>query len=171
MVKIVDPILDAASGTFRIILEIQNDDYNLTSGLRCQVSFLDKLVERETEPVKLKQTDIFAHEVTANDYEEPDDKATDRLENDTIRSINEAGEKAEWKPHYLLVTQDSLLPIKKAIQKAETFKLKGVKDTWVIAKGSLKGHISLGYFKNRSMANHYQQQLTDLGIKARIIEQ
>ncbi|MEW8061666.1 MAG: hypothetical protein AB2797_07210, partial [Candidatus Thiodiazotropha sp.] len=71
---------------------------------------------------------------------------------------------------YLLVTQDSLLPLKKALRKAETFKQKGVEDTWVIAKGSLKGHISLGYFKNRRVADNYRQQLTDLGIETRIVE-
>lgn len=41
-VTIVDPIIDAASGTFRVTLSIPNPEGKLTSGLRCQVSFLDK---------------------------------------------------------------------------------------------------------------------------------
>ena len=40
-VTIVDPIIDAASGTFRVTLTLPNPEYKLTSGLRCQVKFLD----------------------------------------------------------------------------------------------------------------------------------
>ena len=38
-VSIVDPIIDAASGTFRVTLILPNPEHKLTSGLRCQVSF------------------------------------------------------------------------------------------------------------------------------------
>lgn len=41
-VTIVDPIIDAASGTFRVTLTLPNPEGKLTSGLRCQVSFLAK---------------------------------------------------------------------------------------------------------------------------------
>ena len=41
-VTIVDPIIDAASGTFRVTLMLPNPEHKLTSGLRCQVSFLAK---------------------------------------------------------------------------------------------------------------------------------
>ena len=40
-VTIVDPLIDAASGTFRVTLELPNPEHELTSGLRCAVSFLD----------------------------------------------------------------------------------------------------------------------------------
>ena len=39
-VIIVDPIIDAASGTFRVTLELPNPEHQLTSGLRCAVTFL-----------------------------------------------------------------------------------------------------------------------------------
>ena len=38
-VKIVDRVVDAASGTFGIRLEISNPDYRLPAGLRCRVIF------------------------------------------------------------------------------------------------------------------------------------
>jgi RND family efflux transporter MFP subunit len=38
-VSIVDPVLDAASGTFRVRLSLPNPDYALTSGLRCRIEF------------------------------------------------------------------------------------------------------------------------------------
>jgi multidrug efflux pump subunit AcrA (membrane-fusion protein) len=39
-VKIVDRVLDAASGTFRAQLEIPNHDLAIPGGLHCQVRFL-----------------------------------------------------------------------------------------------------------------------------------
>ena len=39
-VEIVDPIIDAASGTFGVLLELPNPDHTIPGGLRCQVRFL-----------------------------------------------------------------------------------------------------------------------------------
>lgn len=39
-VIIVDPIIDVASGTFRVTLQLPNPECGLTSGLRCAVSFV-----------------------------------------------------------------------------------------------------------------------------------
>ena len=41
-VQIVDPVINAASGTFRVTLLLPNPERKLTSGLRCEVSFKDK---------------------------------------------------------------------------------------------------------------------------------
>jgi membrane fusion protein (multidrug efflux system) len=41
-VKIVDNVVDAASGTFGIRIELENKDYSLPSGLKCKVRFLGK---------------------------------------------------------------------------------------------------------------------------------
>ena len=38
-VKVVDPLIDAASGTFRIRLELPNEDMSIPSGIRCRVQF------------------------------------------------------------------------------------------------------------------------------------
>jgi RND family efflux transporter MFP subunit len=42
-VHIVDPIIDAASGTFRVTATLPNPEYALTSGLGCQVSFFEEM--------------------------------------------------------------------------------------------------------------------------------
>jgi membrane fusion protein (multidrug efflux system) len=39
-VKIVDNVVDAASGTFGIRIELENKEYSLPSGLKCRVRFL-----------------------------------------------------------------------------------------------------------------------------------
>ncbi|MBW9275852.1 MAG: efflux RND transporter periplasmic adaptor subunit [Candidatus Thiodiazotropha sp. (ex. Lucinisca nassula)] len=170
VVKIVDPILDAASGTFRIRLEIPNDDYSLTSGLRCQVRFLDRMVEIQPKPAVVASADKVAEVKPSTEVvDTPDTTAADSA---SVESRADGGDrKAAQKERYLVVTQDSLLPLKKALRKAETLKQKGVEDTWVIAKGSLKGHISLGYFKNRRVADNYQKRLADMGIETRIVAQ
>ena len=41
-VSIVDSVLDAASGTFRVRLSLPNPDYAITSGLRCRIEFKDQ---------------------------------------------------------------------------------------------------------------------------------
>jgi RND family efflux transporter MFP subunit len=41
-VKIVDHVIDAASGTFGIRIELSNSDYSLPAGLKCIVHFLER---------------------------------------------------------------------------------------------------------------------------------
>jgi RND family efflux transporter MFP subunit len=48
-VSTVDPVLDAASGTFRVRLLVPNPDNALTSGLRCRIQFKNKLVAAGTK--------------------------------------------------------------------------------------------------------------------------
>ena len=38
-VKIVDPVINAASGTFRVRLELDNSDNSIPAGIACAVSF------------------------------------------------------------------------------------------------------------------------------------
>jgi multidrug efflux pump subunit AcrA (membrane-fusion protein) len=38
-VKVVDPVMDSASGTFFVRLELPNPDYALPAGVRCRVRF------------------------------------------------------------------------------------------------------------------------------------
>ncbi|MCU7809750.1 MAG: efflux RND transporter periplasmic adaptor subunit [Candidatus Thiodiazotropha sp. (ex Notomyrtea botanica)] len=165
-VKIVDPILDAASGTFRIRLEIPNDDYKLTSGLRCRVRFLEKMASRKPAPVEaIEEPAVVSRQLKTEVSQVIPAQKADQSE--SAKTVSTKKKQAE---HYLLVTNESLLPLKKAIRQASEFNKKGVEDTWVIAKGSLKGHISLGYFSSRRKVDRYQQQLTDLGIDTRIVE-
>mgnify|MGYP001812311159 CR=1 FL=1 len=48
-VSTVDPVLDAASGTFRVRLMLPNPDNALTSGLRCKIKFDKQLVASESK--------------------------------------------------------------------------------------------------------------------------
>jgi len=46
-VKIVDPVVDAASGTLGIRLELPNPQYLIPAGLRCDIKFLTKRTQRK----------------------------------------------------------------------------------------------------------------------------
>jgi multidrug efflux pump subunit AcrA (membrane-fusion protein) len=41
-VSIVDPVIDAASGTFSVRLDLPNPDGQIPGGLHCTVKFLDE---------------------------------------------------------------------------------------------------------------------------------
>ena len=43
IVKIVDRVIDAGSGTFGVRIELSNPDYSLPAGLKCSVRFLQSL--------------------------------------------------------------------------------------------------------------------------------
>jgi RND family efflux transporter MFP subunit len=108
VVKIVDPILDAASGTFRIRLEIPNDDFSLTSGLRCQVLFLDKIASQKAAPFSMKNEDSLVQGASVIEYNVQAD--TQAVAMKTTTNGKESRE-----PRYLIVSDESLLPLSKAI--------------------------------------------------------
>ncbi len=62
-VRIVDRLIDPASGTFGIRLELPNPDYRLPGGLKCMVRFLD---ETDTaSPAKLSADREEADKIAA----------------------------------------------------------------------------------------------------------
>ncbi len=56
-VKIVDRFIEAASGTFRIRLELPNPDYRLPHGLKCKVIFQNSL-QKESAIIN-EEAEIF----------------------------------------------------------------------------------------------------------------
>ena len=46
-VVVVDKVIDAASGTFGVRLELANKDHTIPGGLKCRVSFLDEAVKEK----------------------------------------------------------------------------------------------------------------------------
>ncbi len=61
-VAIVDRVADAASGTFRVALDLPNPDYRLPSGLKCMVQFLDEFAV----PVASGESDLDAIQASAD---------------------------------------------------------------------------------------------------------
>lgn len=48
-VTVIDPVIDAASGTFGVRLEIKNPDYKIPAGIRCHAEFKDISETKVTE--------------------------------------------------------------------------------------------------------------------------
>lgn len=51
-VKIIDPVIDAASGTFGVRLELPNPDYKLPGGLKCKIAFQSQSAEEQNKAVE-----------------------------------------------------------------------------------------------------------------------
>jgi RND family efflux transporter MFP subunit len=75
--KVVDRVIDAASGTFTVRLELPNPDYTIASGLRCKLSFLS---ESESAEIRAQQQVRVSvpEEKTLQDFE---DKLNDAGQN------------------------------------------------------------------------------------------
>jgi len=69
-VVVVDKVVDAASGTFGIRLELQNKDNLIPGGLKCTVRFFDE--DEEAEYAKLQSIDNGGPAVTAPPLSEQD---------------------------------------------------------------------------------------------------
>lgn len=78
--KLVDRIIDAASGTFTVRLELPNPDHKIPSGLRCKLSFLP---ESESDTI---------HEQRQTKYE------YDKKVSDFSKQLNDAGQYSDEDP-------------------------------------------------------------------------
>ncbi len=187
VVQIVDPTLDAASGTFRIRLDLPNDKHALTSGLRCRVRFLDSMVsqqqlqqnlppQEQATPEQDEQIIVTPQPETTNpiDVQQITKMETQPMPTATPNQLvesNQVNKIIDPNNRYLLVTRKPLLPLEKAESQVDEFSRKGLTDTWVILDGTLQGHISIGYFNTHKIAMLFQQQLTSMGVETKIIEQ
>jgi len=91
-VKVVDKVIDAASGTFRIRLELPNSDHALPSGLKCRVTFplgANNFPHKAAQNQNLDLPDTLAPDTLA-----PDTVAPDTLAPDTVASNTLANESA-----------------------------------------------------------------------------
>ena len=62
----VDRIIDAASGTFTVRLELPNPDHKIPSGLRCNLSFLS---ESESATIRARQARVAKPEKVTPDFD------------------------------------------------------------------------------------------------------
>jgi hypothetical protein len=83
-VKLVDRVIDAASGTFNVRLEIPNPDHKIPGGLRCKLQFLS-----ESESARIRdQRSSLQHE-SAGEFdagESPSDSSQAAYESPVIMS-------------------------------------------------------------------------------------
>lgn len=66
-VKVVDPIGDAASGTFGVRLELPNPDYAIPAGVKCQVQFND--LNESPQPMPSSEPEPFIEKPFSSSFD------------------------------------------------------------------------------------------------------
>jgi membrane fusion protein (multidrug efflux system) len=186
-VVVVDKVVDAASGTFGIRLELQNKDYKIPGGLKCTVRFFDD--DEEADYARLHSSGNAKSALTAPSITEqsiPGDKQNSicrrigpfkkkdsliALMNALENEINGYEIRDETTVATLYrVTTDTLASHEAAkLLKAE-MEQAGVKDIAILKRAS--GYsISLGMFSSEHSANRRQVDINKLGYDNQIIPQ
>lgn len=168
----VDRVIDGASGTFDVRLELPNPDYKIPSGLRCQVEFSD----RAAAPAA--SIEPFAHgaPLTLADAGPAACSAIGPLANDAeadrvaavlgklASRITPARQLETVIDSYLVAAPLQATPM--ATERVrEQILARGVSGTQVIADGEFKGQISFGTYLDKRLAERRRLHLQMLGFQ------
>ena len=189
-VTVVDQVMDAASGTFGVRLELPNPNYDLPGGLRCQVQFLpDELMSSPEESLARESTEQpnTGDEVQPEFHASVADATRDHVP--ICRSLGPiaSAEQAELLARALAApgvgiaqreeTRSSvvgyvLIAATPPGQSADAFErllvAQGISDYHHYRRGDFMGSFSLGYYRKKQSALDRLAQLTSLDIVADI---
>jgi len=99
-VAIVDRVIDPASGTFGVRLELPNPDYRLPSGLKCTVQFLD-----DTETASPTRTPRILEGDKVTEVREPKPLLTTVVQEDLVKTLRLRHSRAGGNPEHLGITR------------------------------------------------------------------
>ncbi len=181
-VTIVDKMIDAASGTFGIRLELPNADYAIPSGLNCRLQVLAQpspgprsaSAMTDAGPTGTRATPPVAEPERVCRTLGPfaDTTARDALMSelaDVAATVRTRDESVEVDNGYLVLTQRAE-DIAAARRLAADLKTRGVNDVAVLVRGQNAGRVSLGYFADKARAEIRQQNLKKIGVEAQLHE-
>ena len=182
-VVVVDKVIDAASGTFGVRLELANKDHSIPSGLKCKVHFLPDMISKEiieslddsmletaavetainTEGILLEETSQNEELIctSVGPYKEQQElkQLIDELGQDIKQT--EFRTKSESKTSYLIVS-DAFATSQAAEAGMKKMKAAGVKDIAMMKKDS-KNRIALGVYRQKNSAEKRVNDLTAKG--------
>mgnify|MGYP001812816876 CR=1 FL=1 len=186
-VIVVDKVIDAASGTFGIRLELNNQDYRIPGGLKCTVRFFNEQEEAAYINSKADARDELP--VTAPAVSEPG--GSEQSPGTLCRRIGPFKDKNKllvlmkaieddisgYKIHDDIITSVSYLVTTDAVgsrQAAESLKKemkqKGVKDIAIMNRAD-GASIALGLFRNENRAYKRQADIKKLGYDSKVVPQ
>ncbi|MGD8802101.1 MAG: efflux RND transporter periplasmic adaptor subunit [Gammaproteobacteria bacterium] len=186
-VIVVDKVIDAASGTFGIRLELDNKDHQVPGGLKCTVRFFDEQEEAAYLSRHVDENTGLPVSVPAGT--EPD--GTDMIQGSLCRKIGPFKEKekvmslmkaieddiSSYKIHNEITTTVSYLVTTDTVssrQAAQTLKnemkQKGVNDLAIMNRTDGTS-IALGLFRNENRAYKRQAAIKKLGYDSRVVPQ
>ena len=187
-VVVVDKVIDAASGTFGVRLELANKDHSIPSGLKCKVYFIPETISKKiiesldeslveaatvettvnTEHLLLKETSQ-SEELTCTSI----GPFKEQLElNKLIAELGQEVQKAEFrsetetKTNYLIVS-DAFETSQAAEAGMKSMKAAGVKDIAMMKQDS-KNRIALGVYRQKNSAEKRVSDLRSKGYSVRL---
>lgn len=188
-VVVVDKVIDAASGTFGIRLELDNKDNVVPGGLKCTVNFIAETddpyktkaqnitpsptIVAKTKPVNVTKlpvlpvTDelLMCASIGPYNKQEKLNSLMDKIDSEIKQSYFRAETKN--KTTHLVVSDDVFDSIKKAKVKMHIMQEDGVSDIAILnQEGSAR--IALGLFKNQSSAQKLAKVLQAKGYQVHI---
>jgi RND family efflux transporter MFP subunit len=186
-VIVVDKVIDAASGTFGIRLELNNKDHRVPGGLKCTVRFFNE----QEEAAYLSRSADENHELPTSvpAVTEPDDTNKTQgilcrrigpfKKSENVLSLMKAIEDdiSSYKIHDEITTSVSYLVTTDAVgsrQAAQTLKnemkQKGIKDLAIMNRADGPS-IALGLFRNENRAYKRQANIKKLGYDSKVVPQ
>ena len=186
-VVVVDKVVDAASGTFGIRLELQNKDYLIPGGLKCTARLFNE--QEEAEFARLESNENDGSAITTPGVagqSNPDDKQDticrrigpfkkkdmlialmNALENE-IHAYEISDETTTSMSHRVAT---DILASREAAEALKTEMIQaGVKDI-AIMKRTAGYSISLGLFSSEHSANRRKKNIKKLGYDSHVIQQ
>lgn len=182
-VVVVDKVIDAASGTFGIRLELQNKDYRIPGGLKCTVRFFDEHEEADyakSDSSEVEQAPVVPTVINDNGAEQQQTTICTRIgpfsKKDRLIALMDALEneihghvirnEVSASEAYRVTT--GMLESTEAARKLETeMKQAGVKDIAVL-KDATGSSISLGLFRSEKSAYKRQAMIKKLGYDCKV---
>lgn len=197
IVKVVDQVIEAASGTFRIRLELPNQDRALPAGLKCRVTFPPAQRNFPQKAAQNRAPEDFNAVTAAPSQPVEPGAQTDEVEDldavtaldrcFTVGPISDAARAhalvAEIDPQLVdfairetakkktngYVVHSAPQPSLQAARRLERkLRNKGVEDLAVIRSGSLANHLSFGVYNRKTFARQRCRQMSALGVSCHI---
>lgn len=182
-VSVVDPMGDAASGTFGVRLLLPNPQYRLPAGLKCDLRFLDTPVAA-AENVDVNESDsapqvaaVPVVDLLTRTYRlgpiiesEYGQSRVDELAS-SLQSLGFAARRQQdsvKKSMGYFVLAPGGSSYQDARVAAELLKAKGVKDLQIMTQGDDRFDISLGVLYDRQAAFKHQRRMAKKGVVAEV---
>lgn len=174
-VVVVDKVIDAASGTFGVRLELANKDHTIPSGLKCKVRFMPEtkqtVIVKTTPENSVSTEEVIIPATTMTDetlmcltvgpYKEQ--KTLNDLIDELDFDIKQTALRSdtELKTTYLVVTE-LFNTLEETKNKMQSMKEAGFTDIAVMNKNG-KHRVSLGLYRRQSFAHERVEVLQNKG--------
>jgi len=187
-VVVVDKVIDAASGTFGVRLELANKDHAIPSGLKCKVHFIPETISKEiiksldesligeavvetavnVEPVLAEEPSLYEELICSSVGPYKNQQELKQLIDELGQDIKqtEFRTETETKTSYLIVS-NAFATSQAAEAGMKEMKAAGVKDI-ALMKKDRKNRIALGVYRQKNTAEKRVNDLKEKGYNVQM---